>query len=72
MSDTERPTPPFKGQQQDQTPGRTAEMNPQPDHGEKSYKARDASQGRPPSSLAATVALAARSPSHSPVKARTY
>ncbi|CAH2895220.1 MAG: Oxidoreductase, short-chain dehydrogenase/reductase family [uncultured Paraburkholderia sp.] len=38
MSDTERPTPPFKGQQQDQTPGRTAEMNPQPDHGEKSYK----------------------------------
>ena len=38
MSDTKRPTPPFKGQQQDQTPGRTAEMNPQPDHGEKSYK----------------------------------
>ena len=38
MSDTERPTPPFKGQQQDQTPGRTVEMNPQPDHGEKSYK----------------------------------
>ncbi|MFM0688531.1 SDR family oxidoreductase [Paraburkholderia strydomiana] len=38
MSDKERPTPPFKGQQQDQTPGRTAEMNPQPDHGEKSYK----------------------------------
>ncbi|MBT2793169.1 SDR family oxidoreductase [Paraburkholderia strydomiana] len=38
MSDTERPTPPFKGQQQDPTPGRTAEMNPQPDHGEKSYK----------------------------------
>jgi len=38
MSDTERPTPPFSGQQQDQTPGRTADMQPQPDHGEKSYK----------------------------------
>src|SRR4051812_19249165 len=38
MSDKERPTPPFPGQQQDQTPGRTADMQPQPDHGEKSYK----------------------------------
>ncbi|MEW9584878.1 SDR family oxidoreductase [Paraburkholderia sp. DGU8] len=38
MSDTERPAPPFSGQQQDQTPGRTADMQPQPDHGEKSYK----------------------------------
>ncbi len=38
MSDNERPTPPFDGQQQDQTPGRTAPMQPQPDHGEKSYK----------------------------------
>ncbi|CAB3695263.1 SDR family oxidoreductase [Paraburkholderia rhynchosiae] len=38
MSDTQRPTPPFPGQQQDQTPGRTAVMQPQPDHGEKSYK----------------------------------
>ncbi|WP_027798574.1 SDR family oxidoreductase [Paraburkholderia dilworthii] len=38
MSDTQRPTPPFSGQQQDQTPGRTAPMQPQPDHGEKSYK----------------------------------
>jgi NAD(P)-dependent dehydrogenase (short-subunit alcohol dehydrogenase family) len=38
MSDTQRPTPPFPGQQQDQTPGRTADMQPQPDHGEKSYK----------------------------------
>jgi len=31
MSDNERPTPPFDGQQQDQTPGRTAPMQPQPD-----------------------------------------
>ena len=38
MSDTQRPTPPFSAQQQDQTPGRTAPMQPQPDHGEKSYK----------------------------------
>src|SRR3954447_17560630 len=38
MSDKERPTPPFDGQQQDQTAGRTAPMQPQPDHGEKSYK----------------------------------
>jgi NAD(P)-dependent dehydrogenase (short-subunit alcohol dehydrogenase family) len=38
MSDTERPTPPFAGQQQEQTPGLTAPMRPQPDHGEKSYK----------------------------------
>src|ERR1700716_1657649 len=38
MSDTERPTPPFAGQQQEQTPGLTAPMQPQPDHGEKSYK----------------------------------
>ncbi|MDR6206535.1 SDR family oxidoreductase [Paraburkholderia graminis] len=38
MSDNERPTPPFDGQQQDQTPGRTVPMQPQPDHGEKSYK----------------------------------
>ncbi|HEX7933638.1 MAG TPA: SDR family oxidoreductase [Paraburkholderia sp.] len=38
MSDTNRPAPPFPVQQQEQTPGRTAEMQPQPDHGEKSYK----------------------------------
>ena len=37
MSDTQRPAPPFPKQQQDQTPGRTAEMNPQPDHGERTY-----------------------------------
>ncbi|APA88849.1 glucose 1-dehydrogenase [Paraburkholderia sprentiae WSM5005] len=38
MSDTQRPAPPFPKQQQDQTPGRTTDMKPQPDHGEKSYK----------------------------------
>ncbi|MFP4891542.1 glucose 1-dehydrogenase [Paraburkholderia sp. EG304] len=38
MSDTQRPAPPFPKQQQDQTPGRTAGMNPQPDHGEKTYE----------------------------------
>jgi NAD(P)-dependent dehydrogenase (short-subunit alcohol dehydrogenase family) len=38
MSDTPRPTPPFPQQQQDRTPGRTASMDPLPDHGEKTYK----------------------------------
>ena len=34
----ERPTPPQPAQQQDTIPGRTAPMDPQPDHGEQSYK----------------------------------
>ena len=38
MSDMQRPTPPFPSQQQDHTPGLTAQMQPQPDHGEKSYR----------------------------------
>ncbi|CAB3787298.1 glucose 1-dehydrogenase [Paraburkholderia fynbosensis] len=38
MSATQRPTPPFPAQQQQRTPGTTAEMNPQPDHGEQTYK----------------------------------
>jgi NAD(P)-dependent dehydrogenase (short-subunit alcohol dehydrogenase family) len=38
MPDTHYPTPPFPKQQQNHTPGQTAEMNPQPDHGEKSYR----------------------------------
>ncbi|OLL28440.1 NAD(P)-dependent oxidoreductase [Burkholderia sp. SRS-W-2-2016] len=38
MSDAPRPSPPFPQQQQEQTPGRTAAMNPQPDHGEKTYE----------------------------------
>jgi NAD(P)-dependent dehydrogenase (short-subunit alcohol dehydrogenase family) len=37
MTDTQHPTPPMLDQQQDQTPGRTAPMDPQPDHGENSY-----------------------------------
>jgi len=38
MTETERPTPPMSAQQQNQTPGRTADMTPKPDHGEYSYK----------------------------------
>jgi hypothetical protein len=38
MTETERPTPPMPAQQQNQTPGRTADMTPRPDHGEHSYK----------------------------------
>lgn len=38
MSVIQYPTPPFPAQQQDHTPGTTAEMNPQPDHGERTYK----------------------------------
>ncbi len=37
MTDTRRPTPPFASQQQDDIPGRTQPMRPQPDHGEESY-----------------------------------
>jgi NAD(P)-dependent dehydrogenase (short-subunit alcohol dehydrogenase family) len=38
MTDHQRPTPPLPKQQQYHTPGSTAEMQPQPDHGEHSYK----------------------------------
>ncbi|RKT13934.1 hypothetical protein B0G69_7148 [Paraburkholderia sp. RAU2J] len=38
MSTIQRPKPPFPAQQQQRTPGTTAEMNPQPDHGERTYK----------------------------------
>jgi NAD(P)-dependent dehydrogenase (short-subunit alcohol dehydrogenase family) len=38
MNDIKTPTPPFSDQQQHQTPGRTQPMDPQPDHGEQSYK----------------------------------
>ncbi|HEY2412335.1 MAG TPA: SDR family NAD(P)-dependent oxidoreductase, partial [Pirellulaceae bacterium] len=37
-SSTSRPKPPQPAQQQDTVPGRTARMDPQPDHGEKTYK----------------------------------
>ncbi|WP_321921321.1 SDR family oxidoreductase [Paraburkholderia guartelaensis] len=33
-----RPSPPMPDQQQDRTPGRTAPMDPLPDHGEKTYR----------------------------------
>ncbi|WP_345816385.1 glucose 1-dehydrogenase [Paraburkholderia sp. PREW-6R] len=38
MTDVKRPAPPFPAQPQSQTPGRTAGMDPQPDHGEHSYQ----------------------------------
>jgi hypothetical protein len=38
MTETERPTPPMPAQQQNQTPGRTADMTLRPDHGEHSYE----------------------------------
>lgn len=38
MNNTSYPTPPFPDQQQSQTPGQTAPMVPQPDHGERSYR----------------------------------
>lgn len=37
MADIRRPAPPFASQQQHTVPGRTAPMQPQPDHGEESY-----------------------------------
>lgn len=38
MSDRNRPAAPMPEQQQEQTPGRTAPLEPQPDHGEESYR----------------------------------
>lgn len=38
MAETQRPEPPLPHQQQDAVPGRTGDMQPQPDHGEQSYK----------------------------------
>ncbi|PXW27578.1 hypothetical protein SAMN05445871_1821 [Paraburkholderia caballeronis] len=35
---THRPAPPFPEQQQHQHPGRTAPLDPQPDHGERTYR----------------------------------
>ncbi|MEM5436094.1 SDR family oxidoreductase [Paraburkholderia diazotrophica] len=37
MTDIRQPAPPFPSQQQQSVPGRTAPMQPQPDHGEESY-----------------------------------
>jgi NAD(P)-dependent dehydrogenase (short-subunit alcohol dehydrogenase family) len=38
MAQPNYPAPPFPDQQQNQQPGRSARMDPPPDHGEKSYK----------------------------------
>jgi NAD(P)-dependent dehydrogenase (short-subunit alcohol dehydrogenase family) len=38
MTQISYPKPPFPEQPQNQQPGQTAPMNPQPDHGEKTYK----------------------------------
>ena len=38
MSEKAYPSPPFPEQQQTKVPGRTGPMDPQPDHGESSYK----------------------------------
>ncbi|WP_134166725.1 glucose 1-dehydrogenase [Paraburkholderia caballeronis] len=38
MMSTHRPAPPFPEQQQHQHPGRTAPLDPQPDHGERTYR----------------------------------
>jgi NAD(P)-dependent dehydrogenase (short-subunit alcohol dehydrogenase family) len=38
MAHIDYPTPPFPDQAQEQQPGRTAPLNPPPDHGEKTYK----------------------------------
>lgn len=37
MTDVRHPEPPFTDQQQDDVPGHTGPMHPQPDHGEESY-----------------------------------
>lgn len=43
---TSRPTPPLPEQQQEQVPGRTAPMSPQPDHGEDSYNGHGRLSGK--------------------------
>lgn len=45
MSDTSRPTPPIAEQQQE-PPGKTAQMRPAPDHGEKSYRGNGRLEGK--------------------------
>ena len=56
------PSPPFPGHQQPM-PGKTATMNPAPDHGETSYKGSGRLTGKRPSSPAATAGSVARLPS---------
>ena len=43
---TSRPTPPMPEQQQEQVPGKTAPMSPQPDHGEQSYEGHGRLSGK--------------------------
>ncbi|MBP0588379.1 SDR family oxidoreductase [Paraburkholderia sp. LEh10] len=46
MTDVKRPAPPFPPQQQDNVPGRTAPLQPQPDHGEDSYAGSGRLEGK--------------------------
>ncbi|MGT2477715.1 SDR family oxidoreductase [Paraburkholderia terrae] len=46
MTGTRHAAPPFPPQQQDEVPGRTAPMNPQPDHGEESYVGHNRLSGK--------------------------
>lgn len=43
---TSRPTPPMPEQQQEQVPGKTAPMSPQPDHGEHGYQGHERLHGK--------------------------
>ncbi|MGN6085570.1 glucose 1-dehydrogenase [Trinickia sp.] len=43
---TSRPPPPMPEQQQEQVPGKTAPMSPQPDHGEQSYEGHGRLSGK--------------------------
>ena len=43
---TSRPTPPMPEQQQEQVPGKTAPLSPQPDHGEQSYEGHGRLSGK--------------------------
>src|SRR4051812_37378791 len=45
MTDIRRPSPPYAEQQQE-PPGKTAQMDPIPDHGEKSYKGNGKLEGK--------------------------
>lgn len=46
MPETSKPTPPMPDQQQDRVPGRTAPMEPRPDHGEHSYRGHGRLDGK--------------------------
>jgi NAD(P)-dependent dehydrogenase (short-subunit alcohol dehydrogenase family) len=46
MPETSKPAPPMPEQQQGQVPGRTASMEPKPDHGEHSYQGHGRLKGK--------------------------